>query len=307
MDRLISMSVFVTAVEEGSIAAAARRLSLSAVMAGRYLSALEEALSVRLLERSTHQLNLTDAGASYFVKAKRILNDIREAEQEATAKHISPQGSLRIAAPVTFGTLYLAPLIAAFMRDYPQVDIQLQLLDRFIDLVDEGVDLAIRIGQLPDSDLVARRITDYRLLACATPRYLAGAGMPVLPEDLYHHVLIGYSGTMTTSPWHFSAASGEVSQIAPNCRVLANNTGMMVELALQHAGIVYGPQFVVQPHLLKGDLVEVLPDYRCPVISLFAVTLNAKYVNTKTRLFIGYLQQALAPHKSSDTPPALNR
>lgn len=304
MDRLLSMSVFVAAVEEGSIAAAARRLNLSPVMAGRYLTSLEEGLSVRLLERSTHQLNLTDAGGSYFVKAKRILSDIRDAEQEATAKHISPQGSLRIAAPVTFGTQYLAPLMAAFMRDYPQVDIQLQLLDRFIDLVDEGVDLAIRIGQLPDSDLVARRITDYRLLACASPRYLADAGRPLLPEDLSRHVLIGYSGTMTTSPWQFTAASGEVKQIEAHCRFLANNTAIMVALALQDAGIVYGPEFVMQPHLQSGELVEVLPDYRCPVISLFAVTLNAKYVNSKTRLFIQYLKQAMAssPHRTCDKP-----
>src|SRR6202011_3656749 len=178
MDRLMSLSVFVAVVEEGSIAAAGRRFGLSAVMAGRYLSALEEDLSARLVQRTTRRLSLTDAGQAYFARSKRILEDLQEADEEAANMQATPRGTLRIAAPITFGSMYLGPVAAQYMAEFSAVDVSLHLQDRFVDLVEEGIDLAIRIGRLPDSDLVARKLADCPLMACASPNYLASAGPP---------------------------------------------------------------------------------------------------------------------------------
>ena len=191
MDRLRGLSVFVAAVEEGSIAAAGKRFGLSAVMAGRYLSALEEHLSARLVERSTRRLSLTDAGRAYFDRGKRILEDLEEADEEVTDRQANPRGTLHITAPITFGHMYLAPVAARYIAEFPGVDISLHLQDRFVDLVEEGMDLAIRIGKLPDSNLVARKLADCSLMACASPIYLATAGTPIKPADLGKHALIG--------------------------------------------------------------------------------------------------------------------
>ncbi|KPC54182.1 LysR family transcriptional regulator [Amantichitinum ursilacus] len=294
MDRLTSLAVFVAAVDEGSIAAAGRRFGLSPVMAGRYLSALEDHVGVRLVERTTRQLNLTDAGRAYFAKAKRILDDLQEADHEAADLQATPRGSLRIAAPITFGSLYLGPVVAAYMAEFAQVEVSLHLQDRFVDLIEEGMDLALRIGQLPDSNLVARKLADCQLLACAAPSWLAAAGVPTHPEDLARHQLIGYLGEVTTAPWSFTSPQGQTFNLDYPCRFSANNTAVMLAVALAGGGIVYGPDFVFARHLQTGQLQRVLPDYRSPVLPLHAVTPTARYVNTKTRLFIERLKGAFA-------------
>jgi DNA-binding transcriptional LysR family regulator len=292
MDRLMSLSVFVAAVEEGSIAAAGKRFGLSAVMAGRYLSALEDHLSARLIQRTTRRLNLTDAGHAYFARGKRILKDLEEADDEAADRHVTPRGTLRIAAPITFGSLYLGPIAAHYMQDFPQVDVSLHLQDRFVDLVEEGMDLAIRIGKLPDSNLVARKLADCPEVVCASPSYLASAGTPVKPSDLEKHALIGYIGYITTAPWIFVDRDGRVTELQCHCRFMANNTAMMLEVALAGFGIVYGPSFVFAEHLAAGELVPVLSSYTHPVLPLHAITPTAKHANTKTRLFIDRLALA---------------
>ena len=288
----MSLSVFVAAVEEGSIAAAGKRFGLSAVMAGRYLSALEEHLSARLVERSTRRLSLTDAGRAYFDRSKRILDDLEEADVEAADRQANPRGTLHITAPITFGHMYLAPVTARFMADYPDVNVSLHLQDRFVDLVEEGMDLAIRIGNLPDSDLIARKLADCSLMACASPIYLAAAGTPSKPTDLNTHALIGYIGDVTTAQWTFVDIDDQITELQCRCRFLANNTGMMTEIALCGVGIVYGPTFVFAKHLESGDLVPVLPSYTNPTLPLHAITPTAKHVNVKTRLFIERLKLA---------------
>lgn len=292
MDRFTELNVFVAAVEEGSIAAAARRLGISAVMAGRYLSSLEQHVSARLIERTTQRLNLTDAGLRYFERSKRLLEEFAEANKEAADIHDAPRGTLRIAAPITFGTLFLGPLIAKFMADYPAVDISLQLQDRFVDLVEEGIDVAIRVGNLKDSDFVARKIGSTSLLACASSGYLAGNPPPVSPADLQSHALIGYSAPLTTTPWTFIDELGETTIVKSDCRFMANNTAILLEVALADAGIAYGPDFVFANELKKGNLIQLLTDYACPALPIHAITPNAKYVNTKTRLFIQRLIEA---------------
>jgi DNA-binding transcriptional LysR family regulator len=290
----MSLSVFVAAAEEGSIAAAGRRFGLSAVMAGRYLSALEEHLSARLVQRTTRRLSLTDAGHAYLARSKRILDELQEADEEATERQATPRGTLHVAAPITFGCMYLGPIAAQYMSEFPEVDVSLHLQDRFVDLVEEGMDLGIRIGNLPNSDLVSRKLADCRDMACATPSYLASAGVPATPGDLERHALIGYIGYITIAPWTFMDSKGQTVRIQCHCRFMANNTGMMLEVALAGFGIAYGPSFVFAKHLAVGDLVPVLPSYTCPALPVQVITPTAKHVNIKTRLFIERLSLALA-------------
>jgi DNA-binding transcriptional LysR family regulator len=237
-------------------------------------------------------LSLTDAGQAYFDRSKRILEDLEEADDEAADRQATPRGTLHITAPITFGSMYLGPVAAHYMAQYPEVDISLHLQDRFVDLVEEGMDLAIRIGKLPNSDLVARKLAECRLMACASPIYLAAAGMPVKPADLGKHALIGYLGDVTTAQWTFVDSDGQATELECRCRFMANNTGMMTEIALHGFGIVYGPTFVFAKHLEAGELVPVLPSYTNPVLPLHAITATAKHVNVKTRLFIEKLKLA---------------
>lgn len=289
MDRFTEIEVFVAVAEEGSIAAGARKLNMSAVMAGRYLNSLEQNVSARLIERTTRGLSLTDAGRNYLIRSKRILDEFSEADQEAADIQHSPRGTLRIAAPVTFGTLYLGPLISQFMTDYPEVNVSLQLQDRFVDLVTEGIDIALRIGHLPDADYVARRLTHFSLLACASPDYLMNSPPINTPEDLFNHRLIGYLGSFTPLPWNFVSSDGKASVINCAPHFLANNTGIMLEVALKNGGIVYGPEFVFRKALAEKKLLPVLAEYQCPELPMHAITPGAKYVSSKARYFIDYL------------------
>jgi DNA-binding transcriptional LysR family regulator len=304
MDRFQGLSVFVAAIEGGSIAAAGRRCGLSAVMAGRYLSALEADVGARLVERSTRRLSLTDAGQAYFARGKRILEELQEADDEAADLQATPRGALRIVAPITFGATYLGPLTAAYMQEFPEVDVILHLQDRFVDLVEEGMDLAIRIGHLPDSDLVARTLGECRLMACASPAYLARAGAPRKPEDLSSQTLIGYLGAVTTTPWTFIDAKGLSTLLDVHCRFSANNAQVMLEVARAGFGIAYGPDFVFAEALSRRELVQVLPGYASPSLPVHAVTPTARHVNAKTRLYIERLRTAFATPAPWHCPPA---
>lgn len=178
------------------------------------------------------------------------------------------------------------------MTAFPRVEVALHLQDRFVDLVEEGLDLAIRIGKLANSDLVARKLADCRLMACASPSYLARAGIPAAPADLGQHALIGYIGPVTTAPWTFIDAQGRSTEFDGRCRFTANNTSVMLEVALAGFGIVYGPSFVFAKHLERRELMPVLGGYTSPVLPLHAFTPTAKHVNAKTRLFIERLRLA---------------
>jgi DNA-binding transcriptional LysR family regulator len=292
MDRILCLSVFVAAVEEGSIAAAARRHGLSAVMAGRYLSGLEAGLAARLVQRTTRRLSLTDAGHAYFVRSKRILEEFEEANSEAAETHTTPRGTLRIAAPITFGAMYMGRIVADFMSEFPSVSVEIQLQDRLVDLVEEGLDLAVRIGHLPDSDLVARTLAHCSMVSCASPDYLKRFGSPRDPTDLTAHSRIGYLGAVSTPPWKFVAPSGATTTLNEPCQFSANNTSMMLEVALSGFGIVYGPSFVFAKHLETGELVHTLAAFKSPHLPVHAVTQTTKHVPQKARLFIERLTQA---------------
>jgi DNA-binding transcriptional LysR family regulator len=246
MDRLTSLGVFVSAVEEGSFAAAARRFGLSAAMAGKHVSALEAELNARLLQRTTRRLSLTDTGQTFYERCKRILEVFDEARREASDSQGTARGVLRVAAPVTFGAMHLGEVVARYIEDHPQVNVEVLLGDRYVDLIDAGVDAAIRIGRLEDPELVTRRLAPCRMVMCASPAYLKRHGTPRRPADLLHAQRLAFSEAVSAGDWTLFDARNRAHVIDGPCRMAANNTQMLLAAALAGAGIAYGPTFVAR-------------------------------------------------------------
>jgi DNA-binding transcriptional LysR family regulator len=283
------MGVFTAAVDQGSLAAAARRHGMTPAMAGRHLDALEAELEVRLLQRTTRRLQLTDVGRAYYQRCRRILDEFEEAQREATELSAAPRGSLRIAAPVSFGAAHLGTPIARYMRDYPEVRVEMVLNDRFVDLVQEGIDLAIRIGRLPDSALVARTIGTCRMVLCAAPDYIKRRGIPRTPRDLREHPRLAFSEAVSPGDWTLLDARGRSHVIDGPCRLLANNMQLLLAAAQEGIGITYGPSFVFGESLRNGSLVQVLSEYRSAGLPIHTIVPSSRYVSSKVRLLIDRL------------------
>lgn len=298
MDRFASISVFVAAVDEGSLVAAGRRFGLSASMAGKYLGALEAQLNVRLLQRSTRSLSLTDAGRAYYLRCKRILDELDDADSEASDAHSTARGTLRVAAPVTFGAMHMGDVVARYLENHPNVNIEVSLDDRYVDLQNNGIDVAIRIGRLPDSQLVARRLAPCRMTVCASPAFIGREGVPLTPEDLQRAPRLAFSEAVSIPEWTLSDAEGRVHTIDGPYRMQANNMQMLLSATLAGLGVAYGPTFVFGPHIRTGDLTVLLPEYRAPELTVHAVYPTARYVPSKVRRFIEYLADAFG-----DQPP----
>lgn len=298
MDRLTSLGVFVAAVEEGSLAAAARRFGLSAAMAGKHVSAIESELNARLLHRTTRRLSLTDTGQTYYERCKRILEAFDEAKREASDSQGAARGVLRIAAPVTFGAMHLGEVVARYMEDHPNVNVEVQLGDRYVDLIDAGVDVAIRIGRLEDQGLATRRLAPCRMVVCASPAYLERHGTPRKPDDLLGAQRLAFSEAVSAGDWTLRDRKNHAHVIDGPCRMTANNTQMLLAAAVAGAGIVYGPTFVFGAHIRRGELVELLPDYRPADLTIQAVYPSTRHIPLKVRLFIDYLAETF-----SDEPP----
>jgi len=300
MDRFASIGVFVAAVDEGSLVAAGRRFGLSASMAGKYLSALEADLNVRLLQRSTRSLSLTDAGRSYYLRCKRILEELDDANSEASDAHSTARGTLRVAAPVTFGELHMGDVVARYLEDHPQVNIEVSLDDRYVDLQNNGIDVAIRIGRLPDSQLVARRLAPCRMVLCAAPAFLERAGVPKTSEDLRHAPRLAFNEAVSIPEWALIDEAGHPHAIDGPYRMQANNMQMLLASTLAGVGIAYGPTFVFGPHIRAKRLVELLPGYKAPELTIHAVYPTARYVPSKVRRFMDYLAEAFGEQPSWD-------
>jgi DNA-binding transcriptional LysR family regulator len=298
MDRLTSLGVFVAAVEEGSLAAAARRFGLSAAMAGKHVSAIEAELNARLLHRTTRRLSLTDTGQAYYERGKRILEAFDEAKREASDSQDTARGVLRIAAPVTFGAMHLGDVVARYMEDHPHVNVEVQLGDRYVDLIDAGVDVAIRIGRLDDPRLVTRKLAPCRMVLCASPAYLARQGTPRKPGDLLGAQRLAFSEAVSVGDWTLHDRRNRTYVIDGPCRMTANNTQMLLAAAIAGAGIVYGPTFVFGAHIRRGELVQLLPAYRAADLTIQAVYPSAWRIPLKVRRFIDYLAETFG-----DEPP----
>jgi DNA-binding transcriptional LysR family regulator len=298
MDRLTSLGVFVTAVEQGSLAAAARRFGLSAAMAGKHVSALESELNARLLHRTTRRLSLSDVGQAFYERSKRILEAFDEAAREAQDAQATARGVLRVAAPVTFGAMHLGEVVARYMREHPQVRVEVLLGDRYVDLVEAGVDVAIRIGRLQDPALVTRRLAPCRMVLCASPSYLERHGTPATPADLMRAQRLAFSEAVSPGDWTLYDAQGRAHVIDGPCGMTANNTQMLLAAAIAGAGIAYGPSFVFGAHIARGELVELLPHHRAVELTIQAVYPSARRIPLKVRDFVDGLAREFG-----DSPP----
>ncbi|WP_254070168.1 LysR family transcriptional regulator [Acidisphaera sp. L21] len=270
------MAVFVKAADLGSFTATATALGLSSQMVGKHVSFLEERVGAQLLQRSTRRQSLTAIGQMFYERCRVVLAEADAAEATARELSTTPRGRLRISAPVTFGSIALAPLVACYLQAYPQVEVALDLTDRYVDVVGEGYDAVIRLGALKDSQLIARALTPYRLIACATPGYLAARGTPLVPADLLAHDCLGFvfASGQSLSDWRF-VKDGEVHEVQVRSRFQVNDARVLQAAALAGQGIVLQAKIILADDLAAGRLVQVLPDYETPTRPLhilFAAT-----------------------------------
>lgn len=295
MDRLQEMTSFITVVEAGSFVGAAASIGTSKAAVSRHVATLEQRLGVRLLHRTTRRLSLTDDGLRFHARAKELLASLEELESELTSHTAEAAGSLRINAPLTFGILHLAPLWALFAQRYPKVSLDVSLSDRVVDLVEEGYDLAVRITDMPSSQLVSRKLASTRMVACASPEYLREHGMPAHPSDLIQHRVVSYSYWAKRDEWTFTGIDGEVT-VRTRPFMHSNNGDTCCMAALQHQGIILQPDFLVGDALRRGDLVEVLPEFRSIELDIHAVYPSRKHLPIKTRRMVDFLVESfMAP------------
>src|SRR5262245_49728844 len=293
-DALQEMAVFSRVVAAGSLSAAARALSVSTAVVSRRLAALESRLGVRLINRTTRSLHLTDEGASYLEACNRVLAEIEEADAAVAAGRGEPQGTLRVALPASFGNQHVAPLVPDFAARYPKVRLALSLSDRSVNVIEEGFDLAVRIAELEDSSLAARKLAPNRRVVCASPEYLARHGTPRLPEDLVHHNVL----TTNDFPisWDFKDPRGKPGTVRVNGRYACDNWEVLREWALSGLGIALKSTWDIYRHLQDGSLVALFPGYSFHSdVAIYAVYPHRRHLPAKTRVFIEFLAASFGP------------
>jgi DNA-binding transcriptional LysR family regulator len=294
MDRLRAFEVFVTVVKRGSFARAADALETSPANVTRYVSELEAHLGARLLNRTSRKLSLTEGGETLYSRCTTILEDVAETEGLVSTTSIEPRGRLRINAPVSFGILHLAPLWPQFMQRYPDVELEVALIDRVVDIVEEGFDLAIRISRAGTADHAARKLATSNNILCAAPEYLKRRGHPQIPADLLGHRCIGYTYAATADEWRLTDGDGKTHAVEVNCQMHTNNGDTARAVALAGHGVIWQPTFLIGEDLRAGRLIRVLPEYRLPDIDVLAVYPSRRHVSAKVRAAIDFLVDAFA-------------
>ncbi|MDX1610462.1 MAG: LysR family transcriptional regulator [Halofilum sp. (in: g-proteobacteria)] len=293
MDRFEEMRVFAAVVEADSFVGAAEALGMSKAAVSRHVGQLEARLGVRLLHRTTRKLSLTAEGGVFHARCTELLAELEASEAEITARSGEAAGLVRVNAPVTFGIRHLAPLWGRFQAAHPRVTLDLTLSDRLVDVVDEGYDLAIRIGRLQSSALVSRRLSSTRLVLCAAPDYVARHGAPTHPAELADHAVWAYSHFAPGDAWPFEGPDGPATaRIRPLVRTNSGDTCRVA--ALQGRCIVLQPTFLVGPDLQSGDLVELMPEYRSLELGVHALYPSRRHLPPKVRLLIDLLVEAFA-------------
>ncbi len=289
MDRFEDLQAFVTVVEAGSFTAAAERIDSNKSVISRRVSALEERLGVQLLRRTTRTLNLTDTGRSFYERSTRILSDLDEAESAVAQEHGELRGQLRVALPLSFGIRHMGDPIAKFNRQHPQIRFDLDLSDRRVDIVQEGIDVAIRIGRLRDSSLIARRLFESRTVVCASPAYLQAYGTPETPQSLSDRPCMVYSNLDDAYHWTYREHSGEEKRVRLNSIMEANSGDMLQKVAIGGLGIVLQPMFIAHEAIGRGELTPILANYRWPVTTAYAIYPPARHLSFRVRAFIDFL------------------
>jgi DNA-binding transcriptional LysR family regulator len=288
MDLFASMRMYLAVVDGGSFAAAADKLNISRAMASKQIQKLEEHLGTRLLNRTTRRLSLTETGREFYERSTQIMGDVEEAEQIAGQMTRRPQGVLRVTIPISYGQHRLAAIIGDYTQAYPQVQLDISLSDRKVDLIEDGFDLAIRIGAMPQSDLIARKIGGVRSIACAAPAYLARHGAPQTPADLALHACLGYTLTGTGADWRLEGPDGPVT-VPISGPIKADNGDIIRLAALSGSGILFQPHFIVGDDIEAGRLVRVLPDWQSAELGVYAVYPSRKHLSAKVRTFVDFL------------------
>ena len=285
MDRLQAMTTFVAVVDSGGFASAARKLNLSPPVVTRAVAELEERLGLRLLTRTTRVVRVTDAGARFADDCRRILGDIEEAETAATGTNAAPRGTLTLTAPVLFGHLYVTPILVDYLQRFPEVDAQCLFLDRVVNVVDEGIDVAVRIGELPDSSLQATRVGRVRRVLVASPAYLKAHGAPQRPEALVDHCIVLASAVTPVPEWRFSEASKPLLQRL-HARMRTTSNDSAIAAAVAGLGITRLLSYQVAAHLKTGALQIVLEDFEAAALTVHVVHHEGRRATQKVRSFI---------------------
>jgi DNA-binding transcriptional LysR family regulator len=294
VDRLESMRVFVAVADTQGFAPAARRLGMSPPAVTRAVSALEERIGTRLLHRTTRIVRLTEAGSRFLADCKRILGEIEEAEASAAGSHAEPRGLLAVTAPVMFGRMYVAPVVLDFLARHPRVTARMLFLDRVVDLIDEGLDVAVRIAHLPDSSLHAVQIGSVRRVVCASPDYLAARGAPRTPADLSQLDAIAISHGNSPEEWSF--ASGK--PITPPAQLLVNGNDVAIAAAVAGRGVARVLSYQIAPELAAGKLQIVLAAFEPPPIPISVVYAEGRRAAAKVRAFVDFAVERLRADRS---------
>lgn len=285
MDRLHLITVFVAVVDSGGFAGASRKLNLSPPAVTRAVNELETHLGVRLLTRTTRFVRVTEAGARYADDCRVILAQLIEADEAVGGLHAAPRGRLTVTAPVGFGAMYVTPVVTEYLLRYPEVNVSCWFMDRNVNMLDEGVDIAVRIGELPDSSMQAIRIGKMRLQVCAAPEYLDKHGVPESPEDLQTHVIIAASGATSTAEWRIST-NGMPGVVKLHPRLVATTADTAIAAALTGFGLTNVLAYKVDTHLREGRLKAVLGDFEPPALPVHVLHREGRHASQKARTFI---------------------
>ncbi|PPA04747.1 LysR family transcriptional regulator [Pseudomonas sp. MWU12-2312b] len=302
MNRLESMSVLIAVVDSGSLSGAARQLGMPLATVSRKVAELESHLQTRLLHRTTRQLSLTEAGASYVAACRRILEDLAEVERAATGEYASPKGELVVTAPVVFGRLHLVPVIAEFLAHYPEIEINLMLTDRVVHLMEEHCDVAVRIGDLPDSSLMATQVGAVRRVVCASPDYLATHGIPFKPADLAGHACITFEVLASVGAWVFGTGKSEMS-VRVHSRLAVNTAEAAIDAAMLGVGVIRVLSYQVADALRKDALRVVLEPFESLPLPVSLVHKGQAPLPLKLRAFLDFVTPRLRARTAGQAAP----
>ena len=304
MNSLTDIAVFAQVVESGSFTGAAEHLSLSKSVVSKYVTRLEDRLGARLLNRTTRRLSLTEVGRVFYERSQRGLQEIEEAEAEVSRLQGEPRGTLRLNTPMSFGILHVAPTLPNFLRQYPQISVDMHLDDRKVDVIEEGFDLSVRIADLPDSTLVARRLGPCRHAVVAAPAYLERHGSPATPTDLRHHNIISYRYQESAREWHFRAPDNKVLSVTVSGSVQMNNSLALREAVLGGIGITRTPTFVIGQDIQDGRLRRLLANYETLEVSIYLVYPQRRYLSPKVRAFVEFFAERVSENPYWDRQTA---
>ena len=294
MDRLTEMEAFATVVDQGGFTDAARKMGISKSAVSKHVSSLEARLGARLLNRTTRRVSPTEIGLVYYDRARRVLNDAGEADSIVTAMQSAPSGVLRMSVATDFGVSLLSPVLDEFLMEFPEISVNMVLKNRYVELISEGFDMSIRVGEMEDSSLRARKITETSQRLIAAPRYFQAHGRPERIDDLNDHRLLHYSNQASANVWKITAPSGEVRQVRGTGWLTVNDGQSLLNAAVKGLGIAYLPSFLYHDALAQGLVEDVIPDLPQTTLGIYAVYPPGRFTQPKVRAFIDFLVHAFA-------------